>query len=172
MADEEKDNEETNGTPEVPEAPEAVNHIVVTRPSVNEDDAGEDITEEQPQKTSRISRIFAAIPKIPEYPIARPAAQSEQDAENDPMEVGFGADEDGVNDLVSVDAEAMDDMVGTSSVIDDDVSDITDLSPQDADFLYGTGPTVSRIPKKTKYSAGNKKTRKSKDTDTYMSGVQ
>jgi hypothetical protein len=47
-------------------------------------DAELDMPEEQPQRPSRVSKIFASIPPIPEYPIAKPV-ETEQD-EDDSME--------------------------------------------------------------------------------------
>jgi hypothetical protein len=126
-----------------------------------------------PRKPSRISKLFAALPPIPEYPIAKPVETEDTEEDETRIEPGFGdVDDDKIDDLIGVEDDDMDDMVGTSGVIEDDVSDITDLDPRDADWLYGTGPEEPRV-KKVKYSAGGagSKRVKSKDYDTYMSGM-
>jgi hypothetical protein len=134
-------------------------------------DAELDMPEEQPQRPSRVSKIFASIPPIPEYPIAKPV-ETEQD-EDDSMEPGFGSDEDGedsIDDLVDISEEDMDDMVGMDDVVGDLSKDVG-LTPQDEDFLYGTGPELPRPKKKVKYGASGKKRVAPRDTDTYMSGL-
>jgi hypothetical protein len=61
-------------------------------------------------------------------------------------------------------------MVGMDDVVGDLSKDVG-LTPQDEDFLYGTGPELPRPKKKVKYGASGKKRVAPRDTDTYMSGL-
>jgi hypothetical protein len=161
-----------NSTEEVDNAPEAIS----TDDNNNVDDidmsnVGADAQEERTQRPSKISRIFAAIPPIPEYPIAKPV-ETEQD--DDSMEPGFGTDEDGedtIDDLVDISDDDMDDLVGMDDVVGGDLSKDIALTPQDEDFLYGTGPELPRPKKTVKYGASSRKRSTPRETDTYMSGL-